>query len=174
MATERNIPIFMLTSGGYQRKTARIIANSILNLAEKNLIPLQQQTKEGETVWRCSAIVIYRLIITVQICLMYFFKHAPLHPHPIPVEIFFAMYLCHSLKTSKGAVWKQVFTAWICPCIDLDLSSYFISSESVLIADMMPNCLNSLEMSILFLGCNNDEYYMLHCYWTLINSIFGF
>lgn len=32
------IPIVMLTSGGYTKKTARIIANSIINLQEKELI----------------------------------------------------------------------------------------------------------------------------------------
>lgn len=37
-ARKRNIPIFMLTSGGYQRRTARIIADSILNLQKEGLI----------------------------------------------------------------------------------------------------------------------------------------
>lgn len=37
-AREKGIPIVMLTSGGYQRKTARIIATSILNLYESKLI----------------------------------------------------------------------------------------------------------------------------------------
>ncbi|GAB6030865.1 Histone deacetylase 11 [Chamberlinius hualienensis] len=37
-ARMRNIPILMLTSGGYLRQTARIIANSILNLKDKKLI----------------------------------------------------------------------------------------------------------------------------------------
>lgn len=32
------IPIVMLTSGGYMKKTAKIIANSIINLSEKELI----------------------------------------------------------------------------------------------------------------------------------------
>lgn len=31
-ARQQGIPILMVTSGGYQRKTARIIADSILNL----------------------------------------------------------------------------------------------------------------------------------------------
>ncbi|XP_026751657.1 histone deacetylase 11 [Galleria mellonella] len=35
---ERRIPIVMLTSGGYLRKTAKIIADSILNLHRKGLI----------------------------------------------------------------------------------------------------------------------------------------
>uniref|UniRef100_A0A1B6F569 Histone deacetylase 11 n=1 Tax=Cuerna arida TaxID=1464854 RepID=A0A1B6F569_9HEMI len=39
-ARERNIPIVMLTSGGYLKKTARIIADSILNLHEHGLIGL--------------------------------------------------------------------------------------------------------------------------------------
>ncbi|XP_071082818.1 histone deacetylase 11-like isoform X1 [Haliotis cracherodii] len=37
-AREMKIPIFMLTSGGYTRGTARIIADSILNLRQKKLI----------------------------------------------------------------------------------------------------------------------------------------
>ncbi|XP_068703336.1 histone deacetylase 11-like isoform X1 [Montipora capricornis] len=37
-ANKRGIPLFMLTSGGYQRRTARIIADSILNLREQGLI----------------------------------------------------------------------------------------------------------------------------------------
>ena len=36
---ERNIPVVMVTSGGYQRNNADVIARSILNLNEKNLIP---------------------------------------------------------------------------------------------------------------------------------------
>ncbi|VVC88883.1 unnamed protein product [Leptidea sinapis] len=38
MCKTHKIPIVMLTSGGYLRKTARIIANSIVNLKNKNLI----------------------------------------------------------------------------------------------------------------------------------------
>ncbi|XP_030633666.1 histone deacetylase 11 [Chanos chanos] len=37
-ARRRGIPILMVTSGGYQKKTARIIADSILNLRRKGLI----------------------------------------------------------------------------------------------------------------------------------------
>ncbi|XP_022301246.2 histone deacetylase 11-like isoform X2 [Crassostrea virginica] len=37
----RNIPILMVTSGGYQRSTARIIADSILNLKQLGLIPCE-------------------------------------------------------------------------------------------------------------------------------------
>nr|CAD7203368.1 unnamed protein product [Timema douglasi] len=37
-ARQRKIPIVMLTSGGYLKKTARIIADSILNLNQKGLI----------------------------------------------------------------------------------------------------------------------------------------
>lgn len=37
-AVKRNIPIMMVTSGGYQRTTARIIADSIKNLKTKKLI----------------------------------------------------------------------------------------------------------------------------------------
>ena len=35
---ERPIPILMVTSGGYQRNNASIIANSISNLKERKLI----------------------------------------------------------------------------------------------------------------------------------------
>ncbi|XP_047998469.1 histone deacetylase 11 isoform X1 [Leguminivora glycinivorella] len=38
MCRSRKIPIVMLTSGGYLRKTARIIADSIMNLHSKGLI----------------------------------------------------------------------------------------------------------------------------------------
>ncbi|KAK7082291.1 Histone deacetylase 11 [Halocaridina rubra] len=38
--TQRNIPIIMLTSGGYQRTTAAVIADSIANLNRKSLIDL--------------------------------------------------------------------------------------------------------------------------------------
>lgn len=37
-ARRRGIPILMVTSGGYQKKTARIIADSILNLHRQGLI----------------------------------------------------------------------------------------------------------------------------------------
>jgi len=33
-----SIPIVMVTSGGYQRRTAEVIARSILNLRDKRLI----------------------------------------------------------------------------------------------------------------------------------------
>ncbi|KAJ0977484.1 hypothetical protein J5N97_012958 [Dioscorea zingiberensis] len=39
-AKERNIPLLMLTSGGYMKSSARVIADSITNLAKKNLIEL--------------------------------------------------------------------------------------------------------------------------------------
>ncbi|CAG2068850.1 unnamed protein product [Timema podura] len=41
-AHQRKIPIVMLTSGGYLKKTARIIADSILNLNQKGLISKKQ------------------------------------------------------------------------------------------------------------------------------------
>ncbi|XP_046568110.1 histone deacetylase 11-like isoform X2 [Haliotis rubra] len=41
-ARELNIPIFMLTSGGYTRGTARIIADSILNLRQQKLISCEE------------------------------------------------------------------------------------------------------------------------------------
>ncbi|XP_042896168.1 histone deacetylase 11 isoform X2 [Parasteatoda tepidariorum] len=37
-ARQRKIPIVFVTSGGYQKCTAKIIANSIINLKEKNLL----------------------------------------------------------------------------------------------------------------------------------------
>lgn len=39
-ARERNIPLLMLTSGGYMKSSARVIADSIINLSKKNLIAL--------------------------------------------------------------------------------------------------------------------------------------
>ena len=41
-AVKRNIPIMMVTSGGYQRTTARIIADSIKNLKAKKLIACEE------------------------------------------------------------------------------------------------------------------------------------
>eukprot|EP00794_Sanderia_malayensis_P006956 gene6956-7738_t len=41
-ARERNIPILMVTSGGYQKSNARVIADSILNLKSKGLLSLSQ------------------------------------------------------------------------------------------------------------------------------------
>ncbi|XP_049300844.1 histone deacetylase 11 [Anopheles funestus] len=38
-ALERSIPVVMLLSGGYLRSSARVIANSIVNLREKALLP---------------------------------------------------------------------------------------------------------------------------------------
>lgn len=40
-AHERSIPLIMLTSGGYMKSSARVIADSIRNLSEKSLINLQ-------------------------------------------------------------------------------------------------------------------------------------
>ncbi|XP_028122032.1 histone deacetylase 2 isoform X2 [Camellia sinensis] len=37
-AHERNVPLLMLTSGGYMKSSARIIADSIVNLSKKGLI----------------------------------------------------------------------------------------------------------------------------------------
>lgn len=39
------IPIVMLTSGGYVRRTARIIADSIINLKAKRLIGNEPKSK---------------------------------------------------------------------------------------------------------------------------------
>lgn len=39
-ARERNIPLVMLTSGGYMKSSARVIADSIINLSKKKLIDM--------------------------------------------------------------------------------------------------------------------------------------
>ena len=41
---ERDIPIVMLTSGGYLRRTAKVIADSIINLKNKGLIGIEPKT----------------------------------------------------------------------------------------------------------------------------------
>uniref|UniRef100_A0A3Q1HC02 Histone deacetylase 11 n=1 Tax=Anabas testudineus TaxID=64144 RepID=A0A3Q1HC02_ANATE len=46
-AMRRGIPILMVTSGGYQKKTARIIADSILNLHQQGLIGAEALEGEG-------------------------------------------------------------------------------------------------------------------------------
>eukprot|EP00918_Siedleckia_nematoides_P054872 GHVU01119816.1.p1 GENE.GHVU01119816.1~~GHVU01119816.1.p1 ORF type:complete len:319 (-),score=29.22 GHVU01119816.1:282-1127(-) len=43
---KRQIPIVMVTSGGYQMETARVIANSILNLNERGYLAEKYQDKE--------------------------------------------------------------------------------------------------------------------------------
>ncbi|XP_035857652.1 histone deacetylase 11 isoform X5 [Sander lucioperca] len=48
-ATRRGIPILMVTSGGYQKKTARIIADSILNLHRQGLIGAEALEGEGSS-----------------------------------------------------------------------------------------------------------------------------
>ena len=45
----KGIPIVMVTSGGYTRETAKIIADSILNLKEKKLISLESSVKFEDT-----------------------------------------------------------------------------------------------------------------------------
>ncbi|OMO66924.1 Histone deacetylase superfamily [Corchorus capsularis] len=42
-ARERNIPILMVTSGGYMKSSARVIADSIINLSKKGLIDMASQ-----------------------------------------------------------------------------------------------------------------------------------
>ncbi|CAN6207427.1 unnamed protein product [Urochloa humidicola] len=42
-AKDRNIPLLMLTSGGYMKSSARVIADSVINLSNKNLIELGSQ-----------------------------------------------------------------------------------------------------------------------------------
>lgn len=46
-ASRRGIPILMVTSGGYQKKTARIIADSILNLHRQGLIGGEASEEAG-------------------------------------------------------------------------------------------------------------------------------
>uniref|UniRef100_A0A671X2G6 Histone deacetylase 11 n=1 Tax=Sparus aurata TaxID=8175 RepID=A0A671X2G6_SPAAU len=48
-ARRRGIPILMVTSGGYQKKTARIIADSILNLHQQGLIGAEVLEGEGSS-----------------------------------------------------------------------------------------------------------------------------
>lgn len=48
-ARRRGIPILMVTSGGYQKKTARIIADSILNLHQQGLIGAEAMEGEGSS-----------------------------------------------------------------------------------------------------------------------------
>lgn len=48
-AKRRGIPVLMMTSGGYQKKTARIIADSILNLHRQGLIEGNAAEGEGST-----------------------------------------------------------------------------------------------------------------------------
>uniref|UniRef100_A0A8C6T8G0 Histone deacetylase 11 n=1 Tax=Neogobius melanostomus TaxID=47308 RepID=A0A8C6T8G0_9GOBI len=48
-ARRRGIPILMVTSGGYQKKTARIIADSILNLHHQGLIGPEAMEGEGSS-----------------------------------------------------------------------------------------------------------------------------
>ena len=48
-ARRRGIPILMVTSGGYQKKTARIIADSILNLQQQGLIGAEALEGEGSS-----------------------------------------------------------------------------------------------------------------------------
>lgn len=48
-ARRRGVPILMVTSGGYQKKTARIIADSILNLRLQGLIGAEALEGEGSS-----------------------------------------------------------------------------------------------------------------------------
>ncbi|XP_047043247.1 histone deacetylase 2-like [Lolium rigidum] len=42
-AKDQNIPLLMLTSGGYMKSSARVIADSIINISQKNFIQLGNQ-----------------------------------------------------------------------------------------------------------------------------------
>lgn len=49
---QRHLPVVMLTSGGYQRQSARVIARSVLNLCRLGLLARRgqpQQRGEQET-----------------------------------------------------------------------------------------------------------------------------
>ncbi|KAI4377660.1 hypothetical protein MLD38_015251 [Melastoma candidum] len=46
-ARDRNIPIVMLTSGGYMKSSARVIADSIINLSKKHLIEMVTPSSRG-------------------------------------------------------------------------------------------------------------------------------
>uniref|UniRef100_A0A8C1F672 Histone deacetylase 11 n=1 Tax=Cyprinus carpio carpio TaxID=630221 RepID=A0A8C1F672_CYPCA len=52
-ARRRGIPILMVTSGGYQKKTARIIADSILNLHRQGLIGEEAVEAQGRYLEGC-------------------------------------------------------------------------------------------------------------------------
>jgi len=47
-AKDQNIPLLMLTSGGYMKSSARVIADSIINLSKKNLIDIGTRCIEVE------------------------------------------------------------------------------------------------------------------------------
>jgi len=47
-ANDQNIPLLMLTSGGYMKSSARVIADSIINLSKKNLIDIGTRCIEVE------------------------------------------------------------------------------------------------------------------------------
>lgn len=48
VARGRQVPILMVTSGGYQKRTARIIADSILNLFDLGLIGPKSPSTSAE------------------------------------------------------------------------------------------------------------------------------
>ncbi|KAL6502020.1 histone deacetylase [Orobanche gracilis] len=48
-ARERAIPLVMLTSGGYMKSSAKVIADSIINLSKKSLITLESIQKKSST-----------------------------------------------------------------------------------------------------------------------------
>ncbi|CAN7988941.1 unnamed protein product [Ixodes hexagonus] len=45
----RNIPVVMVTSGGYQRRSARVIAESVLHLCQKRLLYLEDAAFSSPT-----------------------------------------------------------------------------------------------------------------------------
>ncbi|KAJ1278578.1 hypothetical protein BS78_04G089900 [Paspalum vaginatum] len=47
-AKDQNVPLLMLTSGGYMKSSARVIADSIINLSKKNLVDIGTRCIEIE------------------------------------------------------------------------------------------------------------------------------
>ncbi|XP_077539374.1 histone deacetylase 11 isoform X4 [Haemaphysalis longicornis] len=53
---QRHLPVVMLTSGGYQRQSARVIARSVLNLCRLGLLAKRGQPQRGEQETSSSSI----------------------------------------------------------------------------------------------------------------------
>lgn len=53
---QRHLPVVMLTSGGYQRQSARVIARSVLNLCRLGLLAKRGQPQRGEQETTSSSI----------------------------------------------------------------------------------------------------------------------
>ncbi|GAB4854436.1 histone deacetylase, variant 2 [Ancistrocladus abbreviatus] len=62
-ARKKNVPLLMLTSGGYMKSSARVIADSIMNLSNKQLVDMKElpgdgMMKTGSS--QCSTLAIYK------------------------------------------------------------------------------------------------------------------